>query len=317
MRSLTPFRKRPAAKPVAARRDRAAQTLAPDPAPSRWAYRWNRLWLTPLFRGTVRIGLPVAAVVAAAALWLADDGRRGALTGIFTDLRQAFHQRPEFMVNLVSIEGASPVLAESIRADLQFDLPLSSFDIDLVETRAGVEAFDAVAQAELRILPGGVLQISVTERLPAVVWRARDGLWLLDEGGHRVAAITARVLRADLPLIAGEGAEAAVPEALAVIAAAGPLRDRLRGLVRMGGRRWDAVLDRDQRLLLPAENPVRAMERIIALDQAEQLLSRDILAVDLRNGRRPTLRLTAPAAETLRRAANPGRPVARTSGGSL
>jgi cell division protein FtsQ len=81
---------------------------------------------------------------------------------------------------------------------------------------------------------------------------------------------------------------------------AGPLLPRLRGLVRMGERRWDLVLDRDQRILLPETDPVRALDRLLALDQAEGILKRDITAVDLRLDTRPTLRLSADAAETLR-----------------
>jgi cell division protein FtsQ len=104
----------------------------------------------------------------------------------------------------------------------------------------------------------------------------------------------------DLPLIAGEGANAAVPEALALLAAAGPIQPRLRGMVRMGERRWDIVLDRDQRILLPEGDPVPALERVIALDKAETLLARDVIAVDLRNEDRPVLRLAPDAMNTLR-----------------
>jgi cell division protein FtsQ len=216
------------------------------------------------------------------------------------DLRDQFQNRPEFMVNLIEIDGASPVLAEAIRVGLALNLPQSSFAIDLEAARGRVETFDAVERADLRILAGGVLQVSVTERLPALVWRAPDGVWLLDAGGHRVAQIGARSLRGDLPLIAGAGADAAVPEALALVEKAGPLLPRLRGLVRMGERRWDLVLDRDQRILLPETDPVRALDRLLALDQAEGILKRDITAVDLRLDTRPTLRLSADAAETLR-----------------
>lgn len=272
-----------------------------DPAPSRWAYRWHRLWLTPRFRRLVRIGVPVALLASAVGLFAADDGRRAMVAGLYGELRDQFQQRPEFMVNLLSIEGASPVLAEAIRADLALALPRSSFEIDLDARRLQIETFNAVARADLRILPGGVLQVSVTERLPALVWRAPDGLWLVDEGGHRVARIGARALRGDLPLISGEGAAAVADEALALVAAAGPLLPRLRGLVRMGERRWDLVLDRDQRIMLPAESPVRALERVIALHQSEGLLERDITTVDLRLERRPTLRLSADAADSLRR----------------
>ncbi|GGE15329.1 cell division protein FtsQ [Gemmobacter megaterium] len=271
-----------------------------DPAPSRWAYRWHRLWLTPMFRLTVRVGMPLALMASVAGLWLADEGRRTALHDTYVDLRSQFQNRPEFMVNLVAIEGASPLLAEAIRAGLGYGLPLSSFEIDLPATRARVESYDAVARADVRIVSGGVLQVNVTERLPALVWRAPDGVWLVDAGGHRVAQIGARSLRGDLPLIAGQGAAARAAEALDLVQAAGPLVPRLRGLVRMGERRWDVVLDRDQRLMLPEDNPVRALERLIALDQAEGILARDITAVDLRNDRRPTLRLSAEGADTLR-----------------
>jgi hypothetical protein len=60
-------------------------------------------------------------------------------------------------------------------------------------------------------------------------------------------------------------------------------RTRLRGLVRIGERRWDVVLDRDQRILLPADRRRGALERVIALDEAHELLARDIAVVDMRN----------------------------------
>ncbi|MFZ1479702.1 MAG: cell division protein FtsQ/DivIB, partial [Paracoccaceae bacterium] len=72
-------------------------------------------------------------------------------------------------------------------------------------------------------------------------------------------------------------------------------------LVRMGERRWDLVLDRDQRILLPSDNPVRALERLLALDHAQDILARDLMAIDLRNDARPTLRLTPFALNDLRR----------------
>jgi len=282
-----------AAPPVPASGAAAGTAAAPrrDPAPSRWAYRMNRLWLTPAFRAAVRLGGPVALVLLVLGLWLGDADRRAAVHGIYVDLREGFQNRPEFMVDFLAIEGASPVLAVSIRRALALDLPMSSFDIDLAAARIEVEAFDAVARAEVRIAPGGILQVVVTEREPAVVWRLPDGLWLLDAEGHRVARLSTREARADLPLIAGEGAERAVPEALMLIAAARPIAPRIRGLVRVGERRWNLVLDRDQTILLPARDPLRALDHALALQRAQGLLERDIVAVDLRLPARITVRL--------------------------
>ena len=91
-------------------------------------------------------------------------------------------------------------------------------------------------------------------------------------------------------------------EALALIDAAGPLVMRLRGLVRVGERRWDLVLDRNQRILLPTDRPVQALERLLALDQSDDLLARDLVAIDLRQDKRPVLRLGEDALVTTPRA---------------
>ncbi len=271
-----------------------------DPAPSRWAYRMQRMWLTPFFRVLMRRGLPTFAVVMAVGLYLGDDARRAAIVGGMVGLRTQFEQRPEFLVGLVSVHGASLDLAEAIRAKINLKLPQSSFDLDLDAARARVESLDAVAKAEIRVRAGGILHVEVTERVPVIVWRTGTGIELLDATGHRVAGLGARSDRPDLPLIAGVGADQAADEALAVYAAAQPILPRVRGLVRMGERRWDIMLDRDQRILLPAENPVQAVERLIALDQVQDLLARDILTVDLRNEHRPVLRLSPFALEMMR-----------------
>lgn len=289
-------------QPLSARRHPSAPGPRRDPAPTVLAYRFQRVMLTPHLRVLVRIGLPALAVAGLAWLWLSDAGRRDDLLRTFTDLREKFEQRPEFMVSLASVEGCSKDLAEAVRAKLGLDLPKSSFDLDLEAARARIGGLDAVKSAELRVRAGGVLEVRVTEREPVAVWRNDSGLVLVDETGHRVADLIARTDRGDLPLIAGQGADAATPEALAILAAAGPIAGRIRGLVRMGERRWDVVLDRDQRILLPASQPVRALERLLALDRAQDILGRDVRAVDLRLGQRPVLRLSAAAINELRQA---------------
>lgn len=281
---------------------RPSRGIRRDPAPSKWDYRLQRLMLTPYVRGFVWKGLPTLVILGATVLWFSHEPNRQAVIGQLSELRAQFEARPEFRVSLARVEGASDDLAEAVRTKLALPLPMSSFDIDLDAARARIEALDAVQKADLRVRSGGILQVVITERVPVAIWRTEDGLTLVDETGHRVAGLLSRADRADLPLIAGEGADVATPEALLLIAAAGPLTPRLRGLVRVGERRWDLVLDRDQRVLLPGKNPVQALERLLALDDAQDLMNRDILAVDLRSDHRPTLRLTPNALADIRRA---------------
>ena len=271
--------------------------LRRDPAPSRWRYRLQRVWLTPIYRFAIRRIMPVVILVlVGAAIW-SDKDRSAAIHAQFATIQTLFENRPEFRVELLSIEGASPDLANAVRAKLALKLPTSSFDLDLDALRQTAESLDAVAQAAVQIRAGGVLRITLSERQPAVVWRNGNQLDMLDATGHRVASLHQRVDRADLPLIAGLGADRLTPEALDILAAAGPIARSVRALQRMGERRWDLILDRNQRILLPEIDPIAALERALALDQAENLFARDITAIDLRNGARPVLRL-APFAMT-------------------
>jgi cell division protein FtsQ len=269
----------------------------PDPAPSRLSYRLQRWLLTPGIRLGLRIGVPFVLCFALGSAFMADQKRRDALTLFLSDLRASIQERPEFMVGLMAIDGAGRNLSEDIREAVALDFPVSSFDLDLERIRGRIIGLDPVKTASVRIRPGGILQVDVVERQPAVIWRSRGGLSMLDETGAHVDQLAARTARPGLPLIAGEGADRAVGEALALIAAARPLAERLRGLVRVGERRWDVVLDRGQRVLLPPEKPVRALERVLALNEVRDLLERDVTVVDMRLRARPTVRMTENAVE--------------------
>ena len=228
---------------------------------------------------------------------MADEGRRDTVIGTVQSIRASIEDRPEFRVNVMAIDGAGTSVSADIREVVPLDFPVSSFDLELEQIRDLIEGLDPVKTASVRIRPGGILQIDVSERQPALIWRSRDGLALLDETGAHVAELGRRSLHPDLPLIAGKGAAERAPEALQLFAAARPLGERLRGLVRVGERRWDVVLDRGQRIMLPEVNPAQALERVIVVSEVKDLLERDVAAVDMRIAERPTVRMTQAAVE--------------------
>lgn len=273
----------------------------PDPAPSRLKYRMERLMLTPFYRTLLRFGLPCLVTFGAASWWLSVEANRQMVVDTYTDLRSQVESRPEFMVNMMAVDGASDLVAEGIREMLPLDFPVSSFDLNLETMRETVVALDPVKSARLYVRQGNVLQVDVVERIPVVLWRTDTGLRLLDDEGVLVGPAFLRADWPDLPLIVGDGASEVVEEALDLAAAAEPLNGRLRGLVRMGERRWDVVLDRGQRILLPETDAVQALERVIAMDEAVDMLERDLTVVDLRLPYRPTLRMTDGAVQELLR----------------
>ena len=271
-----------------------------DPAPSRFSYRFQRWMLTPGIRRGLKTGLPVLAVVGAVGGYFGSEDRREAVRTYIVDFKTSFQERPEFMINLMAIDGAATGLSEEIREVVPLDFPISSWDLDVERIRDIVTGMDPVKSATVRIRPGGILKVNVVERQPVIVWRTWGGIELLDETGAHVKRIAARADHADLPLIAGKGADKHVQEALQILSTGRSLAERVRGLVRIGERRWDMVLDRDQRIMLPTDRPMRALERVLAVNEVQDLLERDVAVVDMRLGQRPTIRMGKTASEDWR-----------------
>lgn len=267
---------------------------------SRLAYRMQRFWLTPAYRRMVTLVLP-CVVLAVGLLALASDPRvQEAARTQYDAAWSAFVDRPSFEVRALRLPDLSPELDFAIRAILEPQLQKSSFRLDLQSLRAEIEALDAIRFADLRLVGDGVLAVTLTHRVPATLWLTGSTLQVLDAEGHRVGFALSRSAAPDLPLIAGDGANTQVAEALALFEAASSLGDRVLGLVRVGERRWDVILTSDQRIRLPEIHAIAAMEKVVALHQAQDLLDRDLMVTDLRNPARPVLQVSDGALETLR-----------------
>lgn len=270
-----------------------------DPAPSVWAYRFQRLMLTPLFRLSLRIGVPFAVTFSFGFYYLSDDARRAELHNVVADMRASIEERPEFMVKLMDVNGASDEVTAAIHEIVPITFPVSSFDLELPDIQRTIQGLNPVRNVDVRLQPGGVLQIEINERKTAALWRTHEGLFRIDDEGVYIGLALERSDFPTLPVLAGDGAEQAVAEAKALMAAAGPLSTRIKGLARMGERRWDVVLDRGQRIMLPEFGAIGALERVIGLDQVQDMLGRDLVRVDMRLAHRPTLRMNDNAVQEL------------------
>ncbi|MDG1530808.1 MAG: cell division protein FtsQ/DivIB [Paracoccaceae bacterium] len=279
---------------------RSTKNNANDPAPSRISYRLQRLWLTPFFRSLLRTGVPAFSVALFVAWYVSDQDNVDKILVKFSEVRTSIEERPEFMVSMMELKGASDEVAEDIREILPVDFPVSSFHLDMALVKETVEGLDAVKNASVRLRSGGIFELVVKERIPAAVWQSHDGFIAIDETGRRVSDLAAREARMDLPILAGEGADKHVMEGLLLTMISQELGHRVVGLVRVGERRWDVVLTNGQRILLPEEQADQVLERVIALDQAQDLLNRDISVVDMRQSNRPTVRMSKTALDNLR-----------------
>lgn len=280
----------------------------PDPAPSRLAFRLKRLWRSEAVRRAVAVRAP-AALLLAGCVWIgAQPDLRERGEALARAAFAGFADRPEFAIRRIEVRGAAPEAAREIEAALAPWRGASSLAADVAAIRAATEAIGRVERATVRLSAPETLIVAVTERRPALVWRSGGLLRLIDAEGVALAELAARADRADLPLVAGPGAERAAAEALRIFAAAAGLRPRLRGLVRVGERRWDAILHEGPTVMLPETGAADAMGYLAALDAGERVTRRAVTHIDLRLAGRPTLRLAPEAAEARARAKAPKKP---------
>jgi cell division protein FtsQ len=278
-----------------------APSRARDPGPAPLRYRLARLWRRRSLRRLVTVQLPALAMAAGLAHLAADPATHAWVAARRDAATQLIAQQGRFSIARIRIDGASERLTAQIRAALADVEGASSLGFDAAALRRRVEELGRVASARVALEAPDGLTVTVVERTPAAIWRLGETLTLIDAGGAEIEPVARRLDHPELPVIAGEGADAAAAEALAILAEAAPVAPRIRGLVRVGDRRWDLLLDRDLVVMLPMRDPVDALAHALALHAATGLVDRDLAAIDLRLPERPTFRMTARGAERLRR----------------
>jgi cell division protein FtsQ len=157
----------------------------------------------------------------------------------------------------------------------------SLLTLDVEVARERVEALPWVKRATLTKLFPDTLEIAIVEREPFALWQHDGVVSLVDERG-RVISNRFGERYASLPRVVGKGAAGRIGDYLALIKPFPEIARRARAGILVSDDRWTVVLDSGMQLMLPAENPAAALARVAALDREQAILSREIVALDLR-----------------------------------
>ena len=187
-----------------------------------------------------------------------------------------------FRLKAVHVQGASPMAtADIIRAaGLYANEPLVG--LDLAQVRERVESVGWVKQARVvRLLPD-TLVVAVDERRQLAVWQHAGRTAVIDDHGEVIPeADPARF--STLPLVVGEGAGAAAPAILPILAQRPRLIGLTDALVRVDDRRWDIRLKDGSLIQLPSTGEEQALMQLEQLDQRSHILELGFDRIDLRN----------------------------------
>tara|TARA_B100001057_G_scaffold424451_1_gene447232 strand:+ start:930 stop:1733 length:804 start_codon:yes stop_codon:yes gene_type:complete len=258
-----------------------------------------RFMLTPRLRLILTLGIPSLVIFCGTLVLFLNINVQENVGALRKDLKRALVERPEFMIKIASIDGASDDLAHEIREIMPLDFPVSYFDIDIKYLHKVLNDIPAVASAAIKVTVSGVLQIDISERTPAFIWRKGEMISVIDEKGKFIRLTNSRLDYPKLPLVIGDSANLAIAEISSLIENNKYFLDQVRAFVRVGERRWDLVLDNNLRIMLPQREFLAAFDRLMVMSKSSPLFSNQLSSIDMRIVERPTVRMGTVSMEPL------------------
>jgi cell division protein FtsQ len=165
----------------------------------------------------------------------------------------------------------------------------SLLTFDSAGARERIERLPWIATASVsRVFPG-TLDIHVTEREPAALWRRGGHEYLIDATGRVLSAVQPGT-HMSLPRVAGEGAATQAQALLDLVMRYPRIRERFKLAERVGERRWTLRLEDGVTVHLGADREAAAFAALSSDEDLGQLLSGRDLAIDLRTRGRVAVR---------------------------
>ena len=212
------------------------------------------------------------------------------------DTRDALANVVGFRVTEVALSGNKHLNREEVlaRAGVTGNTALVFFDVGAARTRLLADPW--IADATIQKLYPDRLQITLTEREAFALWQANGRVNVIGTDGTVLEPFVSRPYMS-LPFVVGRGAEKRAKAFLEVLDRFPDVRDNVLAAVLIAERRWNLRLKNGIDVRLPESDVDQALTELITLDHDKKLMSRDLVAIDLRLPDRVTVRLSDAAAQ--------------------
>jgi cell division protein FtsQ len=198
-------------------------------------------------------------------------------------------------VDEVRVTGNRETSEIDLIQSLELDGSTSLIGLDAHAARQRVDRLPWVKTASVRKIYPDAIAIDIEEREPFAVWQNGGRLTIIERSGVPIAPFSGG-RHAALPLVLGLGAPEAAADFLSKVSRHPEIAARVRGYIRVGDRRWDLRLENGLTVKLPEHGEEKALAELAAMEEAQAILSRDILTIDMRIEDRVVFKLTPEAA---------------------
>lgn len=239
----------------------------------------------------------VALLVGAGIFGVIRGGHAENVVIAFDNTRNALANAAGFQITAVAVSGRKQLTQDEVLAVGGITSRSSLLFLDAATVRDRLKGDPWIADATVQKLYPGRLQIDLTERTPFALWQEDGRVSVIADDGTVLEPFARGSRFSSLPLVVGKGAQDEAHQFLDLLAQYPKVRDQVRAIVLVGSRRWNLRLANGMDIRLPEENVEKALVTLTKLDSEEQLLTRDIVAIDLRLPDRLTVQLSDDAAK--------------------
>lgn len=196
---------------------------------------------------------------------------------------QTITQKSHLILGQVTVEGHLRTPLAVINHKLNLSQGMSMFDINIEAKRKELMKLPWIKSVTIeRHLPS-TLYVRIVEREPIAVWQNNQKYFPLDAEGNVIEDSQTKL--SNLILIVGEGAPSKLPTLIKALEEYPDIREKLRSAVWTGKRRWNLYLNDVEdglEINLPETDLKLAFARLIAANNKEKILKKDLKVIDLR-----------------------------------
>lgn len=213
----------------------------------------------------------------------------------YGDPRHAIGRALGFGMDRITISGLLSLEAADVLQASGIGPKNSLLFTDAGEIREKLLALPIIKDAVVRKFYPNKMVIAITERVPYALWQANGEVFVIALDGTVLDRLRAEP-QGLLPFVVGEGAEMHVADYVSILKTAPELASQVRAGIFVSGRRWTLKLNSGLEILLPEEHPELAFARFAEMQREHDILSKDVMLVDLRLADRVAFRLSETAA---------------------
>jgi len=190
-------------------------------------------------------------------------------------------QKAQFSVKNIIVEGRQQTNKENLSLALGVmpNEPILGVDILAAQNRIAKLPWTESVTVERR-LPGTIL-VHLNERVPMARWQHENHTVVIDGQGKELTEAKIDQFT-QLPLVVGAGAPEETQSLLNELKKFPVINDKVVAAVWVSERRWDLHFQPKIVVRLPAKDLPSALKQLAVLITEQNILDRDIVAIDLR-----------------------------------